>query len=80
MIDDYDFYEEAEEYEQFVPDFYFEQAQAEIRGLYEEDKNRVYYLRQLQVKLEKRYFHWVTNNALLGLLKIGYLKDFRIEA
>ena len=80
MIDDYDFYEEEEGYEQYIPDYYFEEAQSGIRGLYEEDKNRVYYLRQLQVKLEKKYFHWVTNNALLGLLKVGYLKDYRIEA
>lgn len=79
MIDDYDFYEEAEEYEQYVPDSYFEEAQGEIRKLYEDDKESVFYLRQLQVKLEKKYFHWVTNNALLGLLKIGYLKDYRVE-
>lgn len=77
MIGDYDFYEEAEEYEQYVPDSYFEAAQAEIRELYEENKESIYYLRQLQVKLEKKYFHWVTNNAVLGLL--GYLKDYRIE-
>jgi len=79
MIDDYDFYEGPEEYEQYLPDSYFEAAQAEIRDLYDEDKDSVFYLRQLQVKFEKKYFHWVTNNALLGLLKIGYLKDHRIE-
>ena len=33
MIDDYDFYEEAEEYEQYVPDSYFEEAQGEIRNM-----------------------------------------------
>jgi len=79
MIDDYDFHEESEEYEQRVPDTYFKEAQAEIRKLYEDNRESVFYLRQLQVKLEKKYFHWVTNNALTGLLKIGYLKDYKIE-
>ena len=79
MIDDYDCYEESEEYEQYLPDSYFEGAQAAIRDLYEENKNSVFYLRQLQVKFERKYFHWVTNNALIGLLKIGYLKDHRVE-
>lgn len=79
MIDDYDFYEESEAYQQYVPDSYFEEAQADLRKLYDENRESVFYLRQLQVKLEKKYFHWVTNNALLGLLKIGYLKDHRIE-
>jgi hypothetical protein len=34
MMDDYDFYQEPEEYEEYVPDSYFEEAQAEIRDLY----------------------------------------------
>lgn len=78
-MEDYDFYEEPEEREEYAPDSYFQEAQAEIWGLYENDRDSVFYLRQLQVKFEKNYFHWVTNNALLGLLKIGYLKDYRIE-
>lgn len=80
MIDDYDLYEEPAEYEQYLPDAYFEAAQAEIRDLYRQNKDSVFYLRQLQVKFEKKYFHWVTNNALIGLLKIRYLKDQRIAA
>jgi len=79
MIDDYDFYEESEDYEVYAPDHYFKEAQEEIKSLYEENKENVFFIRQLQVKLEKKYFHWVTNNALLGLLKIGYLRDYRIE-
>jgi len=79
MIED-DLYEEPEDYEvPSKPDKYFLNAQKEIKELYENNKESVYYLRQLQVKLEKRYYHWVTNNALIGLFKIGYLKDYRIE-
>jgi len=73
MIDD-DFREESEDYEAPAhPNKYFLNAQKEIKELYENNREGVYYLRQLQVKLEKQYFHWVTNNALIGLYKIGYL-------
>jgi hypothetical protein len=78
MVEDYDFPEESEEYEQKEPDSYFKDAQEEIKQLFECNKDQVYYLRQLQVKFEKKYFHWVTNNALEGLVKIHYLKDHRI--
>ncbi len=76
---DYDDFLEAPE-DQYEPtaDSYFAAAQEEIRQLYENDKESVYYIRQLQVKFEKKYFHWVTNNAVTGLLKLGYLKDIRI--
>jgi hypothetical protein len=79
MVDDYEFYEEDEEYEQVVPDEYFRAAQQDIREIYGNNLESVYYLRQLQVKLEKKYFHWVTNNALVGLVKMGYLHDIRLE-
>jgi hypothetical protein len=82
-MDDYnneDFYETEEDFyepEEAVDEYYL-QAQEDIRGLYEKNKGSVYFIRQLQVKFEKKYFHWVTNNALTGLFKIGYLKDVRI--
>jgi len=77
---DYDDYREAPEdyYEPSSPDKYFLQAQQEIRGLYESDRESVFYIRQLQVKFEKKYYHWITNNAVIGLYKIGILKDLRI--
>lgn len=77
-MDDYDFFGISEEY---TPDFkidsYFSNVQEEIKKLYEIDKESVYYLRQLQIKFEKGYFHWVTNNALTGLIQLGYLKDYK---
>ncbi len=79
MIDDFEFLEEDEEYVQREPDKYFKEAQEKIRQLYHDNHESVFYLRQLQVKFEKDYFHWVTNNALTGLLKLRYLKDHRIE-
>jgi len=73
----YDFEEAPEGEERPEPDHYFLEVQKEIRNLYDEDKESVYYIRQLQVKFEKKYFHWITNNAMTGLLKLGYLTDFR---
>ncbi len=80
MIYDDDVYEAPEDYfEAFSKtDPYFLQAQKDIIELYENNKESVYYIRQLQVKFEKKYFHWITNNALIELYKTGYLKDLRI--
>lgn len=80
MIYDDDFYEPPEDYYEPItePDNYFLQAQEDIKNLYENDREGVYYIRQLQVKFEKKYFHWITNNAIIGLYNMGYLKDLRI--
>ena len=69
MVYEDDFYEAPEDYYKPTPevDSYFLGAQADIRNLYESDKESVYYLRQLQVKFEKKYYHWITNNAIIGL-------------
>ena len=77
---DYEDYIEEPEGETFesIADPYFLDAQKDIRELYEANKDNVYFIRQLQVKFEKKYFHWITNNAIIGLYKIGYLKDLRI--
>jgi hypothetical protein len=77
---DYDDFPEASEnyYEASSADHYFLEAQQEIKELYEKDKESVFYIRQLQVKFEKKYYHWITNNAIIGLYNIGYLKDLRI--
>jgi hypothetical protein len=73
-------YESPEDYSEPISekDSYFLQAQEDIKKLYEKDRESVYYIRQIQVKFEKKYYHWITNNAIIGLHKIGYLKDVRI--
>lgn len=70
-------YEDDEKYSSI--DSYFLEVQKEIKDLYEKDRESVYFIRQLQVKFEKKYFHWTTNNALLALFNFGYLKDVRLE-
>jgi hypothetical protein len=79
IMGDNEFIEAPEDYsEPITPDHYFLEAQKEIRDLYEEDRESVYYIRQIQIKFEKKYYHWITNNAIIGLYQIGYLKDVRI--
>lgn len=77
--DYYEFLEAREDYEEHAPDSYFIEVQQQIREIYERDMQSVYYTRQMQIKFEKDYFHWITYNAMVGLWKLGYLKDFRIK-
>jgi len=77
-----DFYEGPEDYYEpefeYTPDSYYTEAQEDLRKLYENDRESVYYVRQLQVKYEKKYYHWITYNALKGLKNVGYLRTERI--
>ncbi len=70
-FDDYDFYGEieaiSEEYK------YFEDAKRDITELYELDRRGVYYIRQLQVRFEEKYFHWITYHVLRYLNDDGDL-------
>ena len=81
MINEDGFYKSKEDYYEVVSeaDSYFLQAQRDIKELYESDRESVFYIRQLQVKFEKKYYHWITNNAIIGLKNIGYLRDLRIK-
>lgn len=75
-----DFNDAQEDYylEEYKPDEYFLRAKEEIRSLYKSDIEKVYYIRQLQVRFEKTFFHWITYNAIESLKKEGYLKPIPI--
>ena len=49
-------------------DDYFEQAQVDIMQHVSQQPNRVFYSRQLEVWLEDKYFHWITNRAVRALV------------
>ncbi|MEW5817612.1 MAG: hypothetical protein AB1798_19715 [Spirochaetota bacterium] len=57
-----------------LQDAYFKQALQDITDLYEKDKSKVYFTRQLQVQLEKKYFHWITDDALRYLHRTDKLR------
>jgi hypothetical protein len=83
--DDYnpsDFYEpdEGEFQGLYRIDDYFRAAQADLTALFANNPKNVYFIRQLQVRFEKPYYHWITNNAAVGLLRIGKLKEERVES
>ena len=66
-MNDYDDFPESPEdyYESgYAKDQYYQAAQGDVKGLFESNKEGVYYIRQFQVRFEKKYFHWITNNAV----------------
>jgi hypothetical protein len=55
-----------EESEESVDDFQ-KAASEDVRKLFRDNSERVFYSRQVEVMLEKKYFHWVTNRVLRTL-------------
>jgi hypothetical protein len=70
--------EEAEAREPDLPeakreDPYLEQAKLEIEDLFEAEPKQIVYERQLEVQLERQFFHWVTARAVEELVGEGRL-------
>lgn len=63
----------VDDYEEFEPasDAYEEQVQDALRELFNDEPQSVFYGRQLVVRFEAKYFHWVTNRALRHLAASG---------
>ena len=66
MDDEYWWEPDAPEEEE-VEDEYVEQAKPVLVKFFDENRDRVFYLKQLQVLFEKPFFHWVTARALYAL-------------
>lgn len=74
MNGDEDYYPEPEGVEVPQADYsYFNRAKDDITSLYDGNKREVYYLKQLQVRFEKEYFHWITCNVVRFLKDAGQL-------
>ena len=72
--EDPDFGELDEERDSYrEPDSYAEEAKDELRGIFANTK-QVQYVRQLAVKLEKKFYHWVTARAVNSLIEEGTLR------
>jgi hypothetical protein len=56
------------------PDSYTEAAKVAVMGLFAEHPEEVFYSRQLEVRFEDKFFHWVTNRAVRRLVDEGALK------
>jgi hypothetical protein len=65
--DDFDF----EDYEERSPDVREEAARETLREFFESNPERVFFSRQIEVMHEDKYFHWISNRAIRGLLGEG---------
>jgi hypothetical protein len=55
----------ADDYSKHRPtDLVEEQAVDALRAFFEENRERVYSFRQVEIEFESRYFHWITQRAL----------------
>jgi len=78
--DDFDPHEFREPDEEEVEnlyrvDEYFYAAQRDLTTLFDANPKKVYFIRQLQVLFEEKYFHWITYNAARGLLTLERVKE-----
>ena len=71
MADDFEFDDIEEER---PPDQKENEAKNDVLSLFEKYKEEVFFSRQIEVRLEDRYFHWITNRAIRNLVAIGKLK------
>lgn len=67
---DYDEYEEAER----PPDPAQQGAESALREMFDTSRTSVFFSRQLEVQLEHRFFHWVTNRAVRDLVLAGVIQ------
>jgi hypothetical protein len=54
-------------------------ASVELVRFFESHLNDIFYLKQLQVRFEKKYFHWVLANAVNELLENEFLKFYTLK-
>jgi hypothetical protein len=70
MSDDFDYGDYIERLEQRPRDRVVDEAKAVLlEDFFPDEGKEVYYGRQLEVWLEKRFFHWITKKALNELVQ-----------
>jgi hypothetical protein len=76
--EDYDFYdysdfEEPEWQEEWPRDKKIDEAKEELTAFFKGNNEDVYYMKQLEVFFEKKYFHWITAKAVNEMIEEGFL-------
>jgi len=51
------------------------EARDHLRGFFDNNRDRVFFSRQLEVQNENEYFHWITNRAIHDLEAEGSIKS-----
>lgn len=59
-------------------DHKIDEAKEVLQELFEKEKRRVFYMRQLEVRYERRFFHWITARAINELLEERTLRYERV--
>ena len=75
--DDLDLVEEPEERPARRRDSKIDEAKATLRSFFAERPDEVFYGRQIEVLLEKKFFHWISTKALRELLEEGEILSER---
>jgi hypothetical protein len=71
---DYDDYPEWGDDER-GEDSYEQDVRKSLVDLFERNRKKVFFSRQLEVRFENDYFHWVTNRAIRALIVDGIIKE-----
>jgi hypothetical protein len=56
-------------------DSYEQDVREKLIELFERNQKKVFFSRQLEVRLEDDYFHWITNRAIRALIVDGVIKE-----
>lgn len=73
---DDDFYGEYDyDTEGFPRDIKIDEAREKLKQFFKENSQDVFYLKQLEVKFEKQFFHWITAKAINELIKENDIKS-----
>ncbi len=76
---DYNFYNYEDILEEEWPEGYprdvkIDEAKTELVKFFRENDEKVFYMQQLEVFFEKRFFHWITAKAINELIGDGFLR------
>lgn len=77
MIDwDFDYVdiEEGEWPSSYSRDVKIDEARTAVKESFNENNDRVFYMKQLEVLFEKQFFHWITGKAINELIAEGTLR------
>ena len=58
-------------------DLYQDAAVVELETFFKNHRDQVFFSRQIEVRYEKDWFHWITNRALRELITRGVIQDER---
>lgn len=75
-----DFYEPDPDVSEERQDPKVEEAKRVIKQIFKDDPTSVFYLKQIQVRLERQFFHWVTGFAVRDLIEAGFLQAETVRA